>query len=139
MTSALESSNVRLICSPPGTSPTPVRPALSRRMTILRVKNGACAPDRLSSMSSCPATGTTRISVFLGEEEFGRSVIALLFFRFCFGYLVWFHSNRMGRLLRRQGRAVGCDREIFVGGRCFVRGFPSGKIAATVNFRNAKP
>jgi hypothetical protein len=49
--------------SPPGTSPTPVLPALSVRMTILRVKYGPCAPDRFSSMLSCPATGMTRMSV----------------------------------------------------------------------------
>ena len=40
--------------------------ALSRRMTILRVKKGPCAPDRFSSMLSCPATGTTVSSVTTG-------------------------------------------------------------------------
>ena len=30
---------------------------------MLRVKNGPCAPLRLSSMLSCPATGITSISV----------------------------------------------------------------------------
>ncbi len=47
--------------SPPGTSPTPVLPALSVRISRLRVKNGAWAPDRFSSIPSRPATGTTRI------------------------------------------------------------------------------
>ena len=47
----------------PGTSPTPVWPALSFRITMLRVKKGPCAPLRLSSMLSCPATGMTRIDV----------------------------------------------------------------------------
>jgi hypothetical protein len=41
----------------PGTSPTPVWPALSLRITMLRVKNGPWAPLRLSSMLSWPATG----------------------------------------------------------------------------------
>ena len=52
-----DSSSTRRIFSPPGTSPTPVCPALSVSKTTLRVKNGACAPLRLSSMLSCPATG----------------------------------------------------------------------------------
>ena len=34
---------------------------------MLRVKNGPCAPLRLSSMLSSPATGTTRMSVTAGE------------------------------------------------------------------------
>ena len=54
------------IFSPPGTSPTPVWPALSVRMTRLRVKNGAWAPLRLSSMESWPATGMTRMAVTMG-------------------------------------------------------------------------
>ena len=33
---------------------------------MFRVKNGPCAPLRLSSMLSCPATGTTRIWVTTG-------------------------------------------------------------------------
>src|SRR4051812_36978950 len=52
--------------SPPGTSPTPLWPAVSRRMTRLRVKNGACAPLRFSSMLSRPATGMTSMSVMSG-------------------------------------------------------------------------
>src|SRR5512139_3879471 len=52
--------------SPPGTSPTPVRPALSVTTTRFRVKNGPCAPLRLSSMLSRPATGITRIPATLG-------------------------------------------------------------------------
>ena len=48
------SSSVWRIFSPPGTSPTPVWPALSVRITRLRVKNGPCAPLRLSSMLSRP-------------------------------------------------------------------------------------
>src|SRR5471030_2651993 len=52
--------------SPPGTSPTPVCPALSRRITMLRVKNGPCAPLRFSNMLSRPATGITRSSVTVG-------------------------------------------------------------------------
>src|SRR5690606_37212096 len=54
---------------PPGTSPRPVCPALSVRITMLRVKYGACAPLRLSSMLSCPATGTTRMPVTTGVAE----------------------------------------------------------------------
>lgn len=50
----------------PGTSPTPVLPALSLTITILRVKNGPWAPLRLSSMLSCPATGTTCSRVMSG-------------------------------------------------------------------------
>ena len=56
------------IFSPPGTSPTPVWPALSVRMTRLRVKKGACAPLRLSSMLSRPATGMTRMDVIWGSR-----------------------------------------------------------------------
>src|SRR5215212_5489904 len=52
--------------SPPGTSPMPVWPALSFRMTTLRVNSGPCAPLRLSSMLSSPATGTTSISMTTG-------------------------------------------------------------------------
>src|SRR5579864_3702192 len=52
--------------SPPGTSPTPVLPALSCRITMLRVKNGPCAPLRFINMLSRPATGTTRSSVTVG-------------------------------------------------------------------------
>src|SRR6185369_13269566 len=40
--------------------------------TTLRVKKGAWAPDRLRSMPSCPATGTTRISVILGAPFASR-------------------------------------------------------------------
>jgi hypothetical protein len=54
------SSSVWRIFSPPGTSPTPVRPALSVSTSRLRVKNGPCAPLRLSSMLSRPATGMAR-------------------------------------------------------------------------------
>ncbi|WP_255542637.1 hypothetical protein [Azospirillum sp. INR13] len=67
-TRARASSRVWRIFSPPGTSPTPVWPALSFRMTTLRVKKGAWAPDRFSSIESWPATGTTSISVTLGED-----------------------------------------------------------------------
>ena len=33
---------------------------------MLRVKNGPCAPLKLSSMLSCPATGITVISAIVG-------------------------------------------------------------------------
>ena len=62
------SSSVWRIFSPPGTSPTPVWPALSVRISRLRVKNGPCAPLRFSSMLSRPATGITRSSVMTGVE-----------------------------------------------------------------------
>src|SRR5215813_13097820 len=65
-TNGRDSSRVWRIFSPPGTSPTPVRPALSLISTTLRVKNGPCAPLRLSSMLSWPATGTTVSSVTTG-------------------------------------------------------------------------
>src|SRR5262249_19130644 len=39
-------------------------------MTMLRVKNGPCAPLRFSSMLSRPATGITCISVTTGGEAF---------------------------------------------------------------------
>src|SRR5262249_58789351 len=38
-------------------------------MTMLRVKNGACAPLRLRSMLSRPATGITCIAVTTGAPE----------------------------------------------------------------------
>src|SRR5207247_2697571 len=60
------SAIVRRIASPPGTSPTPVRPALSVTIVIVRVKNGPWAPLRLSSMLSCPATGTTSTRATVG-------------------------------------------------------------------------
>src|SRR5262245_36733346 len=56
------------IFSPPGTSPTPVCPALSSRITMLRVKNGPCAPLRFRSMLSCPATGITVMPVTVGVK-----------------------------------------------------------------------
>src|SRR5687768_9887499 len=62
------SSVVWRIFSPPGTSPTPVRPALSVRISRLRVKNGPCAPLRLSSIESRPATGITRIATMRGVD-----------------------------------------------------------------------
>ena len=60
------SSSVWRMGSPPGTSATPVRPALSVRISRLRVKNGACAPERFSSMLSRPVTGITRTLVIRG-------------------------------------------------------------------------
>src|SRR3712207_3474345 len=60
------SEMVRRIASPPGTSPTPVRPSLSVTIAMLRVKKGPCAPLRLSSMLSCPATGTTSTRATVG-------------------------------------------------------------------------
>src|SRR3954447_13656385 len=68
-TSGCASNSVWRMRSPPGTSPTPVWPLLSVRRTTLRVKNGACAPLRFSSMLSCPATGTTRISRMIGASD----------------------------------------------------------------------
>src|SRR4029079_16322515 len=65
-TSGRASSSVRRMFSPPGTSPTPVRPPLSVAINRLRVKNGPCAPLRLSSMLSRPATGITRKAVTMG-------------------------------------------------------------------------
>ncbi|SAL02635.1 hypothetical protein AWB80_08406 [Caballeronia pedi] len=65
-TSERASSMVLRIFSPPGTSPTPVLPALSVRITMLRVKKGPCAPERFINMLSRPATGTTRNSVTFG-------------------------------------------------------------------------
>ena len=57
---------VRRIASPPGTSPTPTLPALSVTIATVRVKNGPWAPLRLSSMLSCPATGTTSTRATVG-------------------------------------------------------------------------
>ena len=68
-TIARASSRVRRIGSPPGTSPTPVLPSESVRITRFRVKNGPCAPLRFSSMLSWPAMGTTRISVTTGSVD----------------------------------------------------------------------
>src|SRR3954471_14786165 len=66
--------------SPPGTSPTPVWPAVSRRITRFRVKNGACAPLRFRSMLSRPATGMTSISVIAGAAFLpGGSLRAIYF------------------------------------------------------------
>ena len=64
----------RRIAAPPGTSPMPVRPAESVTSTRLRVKNGPCAPLRLSSMLSWPATGITRTcgrSAYRGSDRSG--------------------------------------------------------------------
>ena len=52
--------------APEGTSPTPVLPEESVRMTMLRVKKGPCAPLKLSSMPSWPATGITCMRVTVG-------------------------------------------------------------------------
>jgi hypothetical protein len=65
-TSDRDCSKTVRIASPPGTSPTPVWPALSSSSTRLRMKYGPWAPLRLSSMLSSPATGTTRIAVTRG-------------------------------------------------------------------------
>src|SRR5258707_9860426 len=78
MASGRASSRVWRMRVPPGTSPTPVLPALSSRMTTLRVKNGPCAPLKLSSMLSWPATGTTIIAVTTGGPEPEASIIRLL-------------------------------------------------------------
>ncbi len=59
--------------APPGTSPIPVFPAESFITTTLRMKNGAWAPARFSSMLSRPATGITRISVTDGLAPIGKS------------------------------------------------------------------
>ena len=42
---------------------------------MLRVNSGPCAPLRLSSMLSSPATGITRISVTTGEPAAALSVL----------------------------------------------------------------
>src|SRR6188768_3750984 len=65
------------IFSPPGTSPTPVLPALSVRMTMLRVKKGPCAPLRFMSMLSCPAMGTTVRPVTTGAWDSGKCTLLL--------------------------------------------------------------
>jgi hypothetical protein len=52
-----------------GISPTPVRPALSLRMTMLRVNSGPCAPLKLSSIESSPATGMICIPVTVGDPR----------------------------------------------------------------------
>src|SRR5580700_4775758 len=62
----MDRSSVWRIPSLPGTSATPVLPALSFSTTTLRLKNGPCAPARFSSMQSRPATGMTSISVTVG-------------------------------------------------------------------------
>jgi hypothetical protein len=67
-TSGAASCSVWRIFSPPGTSPTPVRPALSVSTSRLRVKKGPCAPLRLSSMLSRPATGIARSAVMTGVD-----------------------------------------------------------------------
>src|SRR5271156_6516360 len=63
------SSRTWRILAPPGTSPAPVWPASSVSTTTFRVKYGACAPLRFSSMLSWPATGITRMLVTRGEDE----------------------------------------------------------------------
>src|ERR1035441_4253490 len=65
-TEAAASSSTRRIFSPPGTSPTPVWPAVSVSRTMFRVKNGPWAPLKFSSIESCPATGITRIVAITG-------------------------------------------------------------------------
>src|ERR1700749_2595316 len=63
-------SNTWEMDAPPGTSPAPVCPASSVRITTLRVKKGAWAPLKFSNMLSLPATGITLMLVTLGEEAF---------------------------------------------------------------------
>ena len=58
---------------------------------------------------------------------------------FCLGGLVVDHSNRMGRILRQQGRARGPDRKIFVLAARFVLSFHSAKIAAIPDFSKVNP
>src|SRR5262245_29368952 len=102
-TSERASSRVLRILSPPGTSPTPVWPELSVRMTRLRVKNGACAPLRLRSMLSRPATGITSIAVTIGAPEIppwtiGCSFLCLLLFGRLSG------RSRGGQFLHERGQ-----------------------------------
>ena len=78
MTNGRASSRVWRMRFPPGTSPTPVWPALSLKMTILRVNNGPCAPLKLSSMLSSPATGITNISVTSGAPKIACSALTFL-------------------------------------------------------------
>ena len=70
------SSIVCLIASPPGTSPRPSRPSESVTIAMLRVKNGPWAPLRLSSIESCPATGTTSTLAMVVGHFFELSVEA---------------------------------------------------------------
>jgi hypothetical protein len=58
---------------------------------------------------------------------------------FCLSGLVVDHSNRMGRILRQQGRARGPDGKIFVLAARFVLSFHSAKIASIPDFSKANP
>jgi hypothetical protein len=55
----------------------PIWPALSVNRTRLRVKNGACAPQRFSSILSRPATGIARIEVITGVLEVVKNVMVV--------------------------------------------------------------
>src|SRR3990167_3984207 len=77
------SSSVWRIFSPPGTSPTPVLPLLSVRMTMLRVKNGAWAPLRFISMPSWPATGMTRKAVTVGAPRTAPDSVGVMVSLLC--------------------------------------------------------
>ena len=56
---------------------------------------------------------------------------------FCLGGLVVDHSNRMGRILRRQCQAIG--RDIFIYAVRFVLSFHSAKIAPIPDFSKMNP
>jgi hypothetical protein len=57
------------IFSPPGTSPTPVRPASSVAMTQVAGEERAVGAARFISIESRPATGITRSDATLGAAE----------------------------------------------------------------------
>jgi hypothetical protein len=65
--------------------------------------------------------------------------MAILSWIFCHGHLVVHHSNRVARILRRQGRAIGGGSEIFVFAVRFMLPFHSAKIAAIRDFSKVNP
>jgi hypothetical protein len=62
-----------------------------------------------------------------------------LSWRFCHGDLVVHHSNRVARILRRRGRAIGRGSEIFGLAARFMLSFHSAKIAAILDFSKVNP
>src|SRR4051812_16449767 len=121
-TSGRASSSVWRIFSPPGTSPRPVWPASSVTMTMLRVKKGACAPERFSSMPSRPATGTTRMVLTTGAFTAASVRRDLARFDQLLPARV-LHRLEPGELLRRVADDLEALRQqLFLHGRVVQRG-----------------
>jgi hypothetical protein len=113
-------------------------------MTMLRVKNGACAPERLSNISSCPATGTTSISVIFGDDVLSRSLMSLIAILLAILLTILLALSLCNTLTAQAAfcdGGAGLTDTIGIGILMprFVLAFHSAKIAAPPDFSKASP